>query len=149
MSVLERLEKIRINEGLNKSEFEKRLGKSNGYIGSLKKSGGIPGSDVLLKVTEVFNNYNIEWVLTGNGNIKKDVNELNEEQSEYINHQKDIGKQIQDVSYLLNRRLDGIEEMLKHIALDSAATRAKADMVDLKKIKQAFDDLGALKGKVG
>lgn len=71
MSVLDRLEKIRINENLKKKDFEKIIGKSSGYIKILKDKNGIPGSDVLIKVSEHFRNYDINWLLTGEGYMLK------------------------------------------------------------------------------
>jgi transcriptional regulator with XRE-family HTH domain len=72
MNILDRLEEIRLNERLNKKEFEKIIDKSSGYINSLRKNQGIPGSDVLIKISEYNPNYNINWLLTGQGKMMKD-----------------------------------------------------------------------------
>lgn len=71
MSVLDRLEKIRIKQGLNKAQFERAIGKSSGYLKILKDKGGIPGSDVLIQVSENFRQYDLNWLLTGEGEMLK------------------------------------------------------------------------------
>lgn len=72
MSILERLETIRINERLKKKEFEQIIGKSSGYIKVLQDKNGIPGSDVIIKVSDYFRNYDLNWLLTGEGEMLKD-----------------------------------------------------------------------------
>ena len=68
-SVLDRLELIRKNQDLKKADFEKIIGKSSGYISILKNKGGIPGADVLIKIAQQFPLYNLQWLLTGEGEM--------------------------------------------------------------------------------
>lgn len=75
MSVLDRLETIRENEKLKKKEFEEIIGKSSGYIKVLRDRNGIPGSDVLIKISEYFRKYNMDWVLSGQGAMLKEEKE--------------------------------------------------------------------------
>jgi len=71
MSVLNRLEKIRTDLGLNKSQFERVLGKSSGYINTLTKNESVPGTDVIIKISDNYPEYNLNWVLTGEEPMKK------------------------------------------------------------------------------
>lgn len=73
--MLDRLETIRENEKLKKKEFEEIIGKSSGYIKVLQDRNGIPGSDVLIKVSEYFRKYNMDWVLSGEGSMLKEEDE--------------------------------------------------------------------------
>lgn len=87
LSVLDRLENIRNAEGLNKGQFEKALGKSSGYLKILRDKGGLPGADVFIKISENFRDYDLNWLMTGVGSMKKDVNQnlhpSKEDQEEY------------------------------------------------------------------
>lgn len=71
MSILERLEKVRISEKINKGQFEKMLGKSNGYLKILKDKGGLPGADLFIQFSENFREYDLNWLMTGEGKMKK------------------------------------------------------------------------------
>ncbi len=66
MSVKERLKKFIKSQGMTISGFEKIIGVSNGYVNSISK--GI-GGEVLLSVLEKTPNLNVEWLLTGKGNM--------------------------------------------------------------------------------
>lgn len=55
-------------EGITVSSFEKSIGASNGYVNSISRSVGI---DKLNRILEKYPYLNIEWLLTGNGDMKK------------------------------------------------------------------------------
>lgn len=55
-------------EGITVSSFEKSIGASNGYVNSISRSVGI---DKLNRILEEYPYLSIEWLLTGNGNMKK------------------------------------------------------------------------------
>lgn len=69
MSILNRIHIIRENERFNKSGFEKAIGKSNGYLNTAEKSGTDPSVEVLLNIKKKFPQYNLEWLLTGEGSM--------------------------------------------------------------------------------
>ncbi len=73
MSILKRFDDIRKDQGISKAAFEKRIAKSNGYIAGLEKRDGAPGADVILDVIRVFPEYNLIWIMTGEGNMRKDA----------------------------------------------------------------------------
>lgn len=55
-------------KGIRNSHFEKSIGASNGYINSLKKS---PSAEKLNQIRDQYNDLNIEWLLTGEGEMIK------------------------------------------------------------------------------
>ena len=55
-------------EGITVSSFEKSIGASNGYVNSISRSVGI---DKLNRILEKYPYLNIEWLLTGNGDMRK------------------------------------------------------------------------------
>ncbi len=70
MNAPERLQQIIVDLGMSNRAVELRLGKSNGYIKSQMKNNGNIGIDVLQKLHEIYPQYNIMWVLTGEGEMK-------------------------------------------------------------------------------
>ena len=56
--------------GLSVAEFEKSIYVSNGYVNSISKSIGIDKINLML---EKYPNLNIEWLLTGKGNMLKNA----------------------------------------------------------------------------
>ena len=68
MTVKERIKAFCRAEGMAVSAFEESIGVSNGYVNSISKSIGI---DRLNTLIEKYSNLNIEWVLTGRGDMYK------------------------------------------------------------------------------
>lgn len=66
MSVKDRLIDFLKYKGLSQSKFEKSIGASNGYINSMRK--GI-GAERLEQVRREYPDLNIDWLLSGNGNM--------------------------------------------------------------------------------
>ncbi|MDR0694694.1 MAG: helix-turn-helix transcriptional regulator [Prevotellaceae bacterium] len=79
MSVKERLKIFIKSENMRISEFEKSIVVGNGYVNSISK--GI-GNDKLNIISEKYPNLNIEWLLTGEGEMLKN---LSLEQENWIN----------------------------------------------------------------
>lgn len=69
-TVRERLTKYLCDKKISKSEFGRLCGVSNAYVTSLKKT---IGSDVLRTIGLNFPDLNIEWLLTGEGQMLKPV----------------------------------------------------------------------------
>jgi len=66
ITVKERLISFISYKNIGQNRFEKESGISNGYISHLKSS---IGSDVLTKIASTYNDLNIVWLLTGNGEM--------------------------------------------------------------------------------
>lgn len=82
MSVKERLKKFIQTQKMTVIEFERSINASNGYVNSIHKSIGI---DKLNDVIEKYPNLNIEWLLTGKGEmIKSSFVEIKPVDNEYI-----------------------------------------------------------------
>lgn len=64
--------------------FEIDIGKSVGYINTMDKRGGLPGADVLIKIRELHPDIDINWLLTGDGDMYlKRKDEVNDPPSKY------------------------------------------------------------------
>jgi phage repressor protein C with HTH and peptisase S24 domain len=75
MSVKKRLKDFIKNKNLSVSAFEKSINASNGYVNSISKSIGV---DKLNLILEIYPNLDIQWLLTGAGEMIKTEEKLNE-----------------------------------------------------------------------
>lgn len=56
--------------GYSERKFELSINKSNGYINSMRKRNGSPTVDVLHDIVDKYPQYNINWILTGEGHMR-------------------------------------------------------------------------------
>lgn len=68
MTVKDRIKEFCKAESLTISAFEESIGVSNGYVNAISKSIGL---DKLNTIIEKYSNLNIEWLLTGKGEMRK------------------------------------------------------------------------------
>jgi transcriptional regulator with XRE-family HTH domain len=90
-----RIEEIRHNTGLTKKDFATKLDITEQAYSNYSKGKRIIPTDVLLKTKQLFN-ISIDWIITGEEEIKSNMNykseiidtleELNNTQLKYIYH---------------------------------------------------------------
>src|SRR5690554_6601188 len=159
MSILDRLEYIQRNEGLNKSEFERIIGKSGGYISALKKRESVPGSDVMLRIAENLPQYNIDWLITGNGSMNKD--NLNNQASEPIASYEsiadgavilamrdDIKNDLGELSKGVTKNFETLSHGVMRLLQDQQKILKFIDTIDAEKISAASAKLDEFLNKV-
>lgn len=108
-SLCSRIEIIKKNSRLTIEEFVALLEVSKQSYSSWI-NGTYPNSEVLIKILKNFPEYNAEWLLLGNGEMKKGGNkseEVNEPQANYSNTIV-IRKEIKNV---LKQMLENIEDV--------------------------------------
>lgn len=106
--VKERIKLFCETEHITISSFEKKIGVANGYVNSISKSIGI---DKLVKLLEIFPNMNIEWLLTGTGEMYK--SKTSNEQSE----RKDLLKEINDREEIIRKQAEQIGALKAELSL--------------------------------
>lgn len=117
MNVKERLKKFIKSQNLKISDFEKSINASNGYINSISKGIGV---DKLELIIENYPILNIEWLLTGNGSMLKDIPsvslgaEAERDESELISK---LRKQIEGLERELEMQRGFIETQKKLIEM--------------------------------
>jgi len=92
MKIIERLNQFIDYKNISLNMFDKSIGASNGYIGKQIKNNGSIGSDLIQKIFSVYPDLNILWLMTGEGEMIKPINHVNEREGIYIvkkNHSKD------------------------------------------------------------
>ena len=114
MTVKDRLKLFCKESGMPISVFEKSINVSNGYINSISKGLGI---DILNTIIEKYSNLNIEWVLSGKGNMLKTSHEDSKLSSlevtrshnpKYVEKKEDV----QDIPLFNFKASAGIKEIL-------------------------------------
>lgn len=65
--VISRMLEIADELGMSTRKFELSIHKSNGYINGMRNRGGAPTVDVLLDIVDTYPQYNIVWLVTGEG----------------------------------------------------------------------------------
>lgn len=58
------------NKGLKHTPIEKALGLSNGYLGKMKLRKASIGSEIIEKIVSYFPDLNINWLITGKGEME-------------------------------------------------------------------------------
>ena len=72
MDIIERLQELITSEGLTVSGFAKKLGVVDQTIrGIVIQKRNKPSFDLLVKIIQTFDWINAEWLLTGNGEMRK------------------------------------------------------------------------------
>ncbi|MBC8618926.1 LexA family transcriptional regulator [Parabacteroides faecis] len=70
MDIKDRLKEIRDYAKMGQTNFEKHTGISSGYFNKVK---GSIGSDTILKIVNKFPELNLDWLITGKGEMLKPV----------------------------------------------------------------------------
>jgi phage repressor protein C with HTH and peptisase S24 domain len=81
--ILDRLKDYIAAKGISISAFEKSIGMSNASFGKSLKNNGAIGTDKLENILNVYSDINIEWLLTGNGEMLKSDRSKGEEERKY------------------------------------------------------------------
>lgn len=146
MSILDRLENMRIHYKLSKGEFEKIIDKSSGYINALRKKDGIPGSDVLIKISSEYPEINTEWLLLGQGSmLKSEINQVSEKSDSYPNDSIALVRSdIQNLSNALAQPLERLSDGMFKLLLDQQKILRVAEDLNLDRLNKIGDKLEEL-----
>lgn len=83
--VVARISEIVKDLGYSERKFELSIKKSNGYINGMRKRKGSPTVDVLYDIVDKYPQYNIIWILTGEGEMKLSATKVDEPKRSYGN----------------------------------------------------------------
>lgn len=142
MSIIKRLNIIREEAGLSKLSFEKSIRKSNGYLNSLEKNDRHPSTEVIIDVMSVYSDYNLNWLMTGKGPMKKG------EESESVAKEPLPEYQTQDSTLILAMR-DDVKNDLKELSqgmvnnFDVLGRALKRSLMEQQKILSFIEKLDA------
>ena len=116
MNVKQRLRSFIKAQSISIKAFEESINASNGYVNSISKSIGL---DKLESIIEIYPNLNLEWLLTGEGEMlkKKDEDPPPEEKKPDENV-PELQKQIID---LQNHRISQLEKEVEELKKELAS----------------------------
>ena len=80
MKPIERLSAYLKFKNISPHSFERKVGLSNGYFAKQLRNLGSIGSDILIRIDELYADLDILWVLTGQRQM---INAANESNTEY------------------------------------------------------------------
>jgi hypothetical protein len=84
MKAIERISEYLIYKNITPRRFEQTVKLSNGYFQKQLKNRGSVGSDILIKISETYNDLKILWVLTGEGSmIRYPVKNIDTTENQY------------------------------------------------------------------
>lgn len=69
MKLINRLESYIKYKELSLNAFDKSIGAANGYIGKQIKADGSIGSDAIEKISSIYTDLNLHWLVTGAGSM--------------------------------------------------------------------------------
>ena len=118
-TVKQRLIKFIKYKSISQGKFEKAIGVSNGFVNNISKSIGV---EKVQRISDVFPELNMGWVLTGEGEMLKTeeptppvelqhLHELIKAQTETINSQKLLIAVLQEKIERLQRTAGDIEAL--------------------------------------
>lgn len=73
MNIIERLLHFAYNEGISANKLSKQIEVSNAYFSKQKKNNGNIGSNIIEKIVRIYPNLNTDWLITGTGEMLKNV----------------------------------------------------------------------------
>jgi hypothetical protein len=120
MKIIERLQNYIDYKRISYNSFDKSIGASNGYIGKQIKNGASIGGDVIEKISCIYSDLSIEWLITGKGNMIK-ILELEESNIKSFSNSspdlmlliKEKDKEIKEMSQEIGRLKEQVEMLKK------------------------------------
>ncbi len=93
------------------TNFEKSIEASNGYINSIKNN---IGKDKMIKILELYPNLNLEWLLTGTGEMLKEITQNTGKGHNIVGNSNKIKppQQINDCLVLLEKKEKQLDKIL-------------------------------------
>jgi transcriptional regulator with XRE-family HTH domain len=125
VTVKERLIRYLKENNIKQKDFNSSIGVSKGYIGAISRS---PSNDILNRISIFYPELNIEWLVSGKGNMIKDSTayENKNEESVHVSEfnrgynkrvEKDSVTMPREVFEMLNKLTDTVQSQQRTIEL--------------------------------
>jgi hypothetical protein len=133
MKIINRIFEYIEFKGIKPTRFEKNLGFSNGYLGTQLKRNADLGESVLNKIINYCLDINIEWLITGNGEMLK-KSEVLEQRNDAANDNLKLFferyESLNEKIGALNKKIWELESENKHLK-DELSVRKKTIDLDI------------------
>lgn len=121
MEAIDRLYQFAKYQGLSIYKLSKEIGVSNGYLSKQKESSGSLSSKIIEKIVSVYPQLNLNWLLTGDGEMLVQKQGTNQASPKYFTD-ADIIKDVDD-------RMKYGENDIPALRLKILELEAKLDML--------------------
>ena len=117
MSIKDRTRLFVKSQQITIKAFEKSINASNGYINNITRSISLEKIDLIVENYPVLN---IEWLLTGKGEMLKALTDLNEPESQYIHEDEKTrasmtAKALVKIDASVTHLLQEVSEIKEHL----------------------------------
>ncbi len=117
MSIKDRTRLFVKSQQITIKAFEKSINASNGYINNITRSISLEKIDLIVENYPVLN---IEWLLTGKGEMLKALTDLNEPESQYVNEDEKTrasmtAKALVKIDASVTHLLQEVSEIKEHL----------------------------------
>ena len=135
MKIINRIKDYIDFKDISMNAFDISIGAANGYIGKLIKNNGSLGGDVIEKIVCIYTDINIEWLITGKGEMFRQP--VAEKQSEsdlipYLEKQiavKDIRiENLKEEIWELKKEIKDIKSKQPKVVYDNVAAEPKLEL---------------------
>ncbi|WP_425236933.1 hypothetical protein [Ulvibacterium sp.] len=124
LKTIDRLMQFIKYAGLSARKFDISIGASNGYTLRMKKNHASIGSDVIENILKVYPQLNVVWLITGEGKMLKDREELMANMDNLsLEKQQEIEQLIEHKIRL--RQEEELKRLLKEITEEIEQTQKK------------------------
>ncbi|RKN80987.1 hypothetical protein [Ulvibacterium marinum] len=124
LKTIDRLMQFIKYAGLSARKFDISIGASNGYTLRMKKNHASIGSDVIENIVKVYPQLNVVWLITGEGKMLKDREELMANMDNLsLEKQQEIEQLIEHKIRL--RQEEELKRLLKEITEEIEQTQKK------------------------
>jgi 4-hydroxy-L-threonine phosphate dehydrogenase PdxA len=111
MKIIQRIFQYIDFKSINKSEFERKCGVSNGYLAKMKVRNANIGEDIILKVIENCPDISPNWLIFGKGEMLKTGEKPANQPINNTNTQEST----QENSYIIEKIFQQLEEKNKEV----------------------------------
>ncbi len=129
LKTIDRLMQFIKYAGLSARKFDISIGASNGYTLRMKKNNASIGSDVIENILKVYPQLNVVWLITGEGKMLKEREELISEMDNLpVEKQQEIEQIIE--RKIRERQEEELKRLLKEITEEIDQTQDKLGKKD-------------------
>lgn len=120
-TITDRVKEYLDHRGLSMRQFDIAVNRAPGYLSNILKQGSVFSADLLSVIIEIYPDLNVEWLITGRGDMLSEIDKVNDGPSDYLPADsidraidKKIDRKIEDLSislkeliaYEINNRIE-------------------------------------------
>lgn len=124
LKTIDRLMKFIAFAGLSARQFDLSIGAANGYTLRMRKNNASIGSDVIENIINVYPQINVEWLITGKGEMLKEQDDFSFDYDKLPLSKKIEIEKIIEEKIKAKHQLE-IKQLLKEVTDEISKTQKK------------------------